>query len=221
MVRQSFSEQLAELQNMLLQMGEQVDTAIERALEALSSQDTDLAHQVIAGDEPINKAHRDIEERSLVLIATQQPTAGDLRTIIAISNIATELERIGDYAEGVARITLRIANQPLVKPLSDIPRMVQLDRELLKGQLEAFVQRDAARAEELAGRDDEVDAIYDQVYNELLFFMVSDPRTITRATHLLWVAHDLERIADRTTNIGERTVYLVTGEVKELNLKPQ
>lgn len=219
MARQSFSEQLENLEQDLLRMGELVDEAIVRCTRALSEQDVELAQQVVADDEMINQAQRDIEEKCLVLIATQQPLATDLRRIMSISNIATELERMGDYAKGTAQITIKIADQPLLKPLIDIPRMAEKGRELLRGQLDAFIRRDAVTAELLSAEDDEVDGLYDQIYHELMFFMVSDPRTITRATYLLWVAHDMERISDRTTNIAEQTVYLVTGIVKELNLK--
>jgi len=219
MPRESFSERLQRLENKLLDMGAMVDATIERGVRSLAEQDTELAQRVIAEDERVNRAQRDIEEECLVLIATQQPLAGDLRTIIAIAYIANDLERMGDHAKGNAEIALRIAHEPLLKPLIDIPRMIQIDRELLKGQLEAFINRDGATAEKLAARDDELDGLYDQIFRELLFFMITDPRNITRATYLLWVAHNLERIGDRTTNIAERTVYLVSGVVKELNPK--
>lgn len=221
MVRQSFGEQLKDLEQDILRMGELVDKAIVRSVRGLSEQDVELARQVIADDAMVNQAQRDIEEKCVILIATQQPLASDLRTIMSISNIATELERMGDYAKGTAQIAVKTADQPLLKPLIDLPRMAEKGRELLRGQLDAFIRRDAETAELLSAEDDEVDGLYDQVYHELMFFMVSDPRTITRATYLLWVAHDMERISDRTTNIAEQTVYLVTGEVKELNVKPE
>jgi phosphate transport system protein len=172
---------------------------------------------LIDDDALINQAQRGIEEKCLVLIATQQPMASDLRVIASVSSIATDLERMGDHAEGIGKITLMLADQPLLKPLIDIPRMAERGRSMLRQQLEAFVHRDVEMARNSATGDEEVDALYDQIYRELLVFMMSDPRTISRATHLLWVAHNLERIADRTTNIGERVVFLVTGEVEELN----
>jgi phosphate transport system protein len=217
MPRETFEGQLRELQDDLLAMGTLVDRAIERSIRALADRDIKLAQDIIDDDALINQAQREIEEKCLVLIATQQPMASDLRVIASVSSIATELERMGDHAEGIGKITLLVADQPLLKPLIDIPRMAEKGRSMLRQQLEAFVRRDAKMARSLATGDEEVDALYDQVYRELLVFMMSDPHTISRATHLLWVAHNLERIADRTTNIGERVVFLVTGEVEELN----
>jgi phosphate transport system protein len=151
------------------------------------------------------------------LVATQAPLARDLRYIFAIMHIATELERMADYADGIAKLTLRIVDEPLLKPLIDIPRMADIGRELLAAALDAFIEQDAAQARQVAGRDDEVDQLYEQVYRELLTFMIADPRTVPRATHMLWVAHNLERIADRVTNICERTIFAVTGEIEEMN----
>jgi phosphate transport system protein len=218
MPRETFDEQIGALQEDLLALGDLVDQAIERSIQSLANADLELAQKIIDEDVLINQAQRDLEERCLVLIATQQPLASDLRIIIAVSNIAIELERMGDYAKGIAKITLMIGDQPLLKPLIDVPRMAEKGRQLLHQQLDAFIRRDPDAARRLGVEDDEVDALYDQVYRELLFFMTQDPKTITRATHLLWVAHNLERIADRTTNIGERVVFLVTGQVEELNL---
>ena len=217
MTRQTFDEQLARTRDDLLAMGDMVEEAINKAVQALINQDVDLAQQVIDNDEQINLALRNIQENCEVLIATQQPMATDLRFILAIYNIANELERTGDYAEGIARIAIRLADQPMLKPYIDIPRMTQKGCELLRGQLQAFVNRDMEAARALAQGDDEIDALYDQVYRELLFLMVQDPKIITQATHLLWVTHNLERIGDRTTNLGEQVVYLITGQVEELN----
>ena len=217
MPRETLDEQLNSLQKDLLAMGDLVDRAIERSIQALANRDLALAEKIIQEDETINRAQRDLDEKCLVLLATQQPLASDLRAIIAVSNIATELERIGDYAKGIAKITIMMGDQPLLKPLIDVPRMAEKGRQLLRQQLEAFINRDAEAARRLAAEDDIVDGLYDQVYRELMFFMMQDPKTIGRATHLLWVAHNLERIADRTTNIGERVVFLVTGQVEELN----
>jgi len=217
MPRETFDEQIGELQKELLAMGDLVDKAIERSIQALANRDLELAQQIIDEDRLINQAQSDLEKRCLVLIATQQPLASDLRVIIAVSSIAVELERMGDYAKGIAKITLMIGDQPPLKPLIDIPRMAEKGRQLLHQQLDAFIRRDPDMARRLGAEDDEVDALYDQVYRELMFFMMQDPKTIARATYLLWVAHNLERIADRTTNIGERVVFLVTGQVEELN----
>ena len=198
-------------------MSEMVDHAIMKSVQALADRDRTLARQLIEDDELINQAERDLKERCLVLIATQQPMASDLRVILAIFSIASELERMADHAEGIAKITLRLADQPLLKPLIDIPKMVKESRRLLKLQLQAFVGRNADQARELSLQDDRVDELYNLVYRELLGIMMDRPDTIRRATYLLWVAHNLERISDRTTNIGEQVVFLTTGRVEELN----
>lgn len=217
MPRDNLEQRLQHLLRQLLSMGELVDNAIARSVNALVSRDAEEARRVIADDVAVNRAQRDIEEQCIVLLATQQPMARDLRTILAVLNAAVELERVGDYAEGIAKITLRLLEEPPLKPLIDIPRMAELARALLRDALQALVRADAAMARETAERDDEVDALTDQVYRELLTFMINDPRTITRATHLIWVSHNLERAADRATNITERVVQLATGEIEELN----
>ncbi len=217
MARETFDDQLRRLQDELLAMGEMVDQAIERSVYALAQRDVALANEVIAGDEQINHKQRDIEEKALVLIATQQPLASDLRAIFSVASIANDLERMSDHAKGIAVIFLRMSDQPLLKPLIDIPRMAEKDRYMLREQLRAFVARDATRAKQLAAEDEELNRLYDQIYRELLTFMMEDPRTISRATYLLWIAHNLERIGDRTTNIAERTVFLLTSEIEELN----
>jgi phosphate transport system protein len=217
MVRQAFEEQIRELLDDLLAMGQMVSDSIDRSVQALALQDEDLARQVIAYDDEINATQNSIDEKCLVLIATQQPMASDLRTILAISNIASELERIGDYTEGIGRLAEKLAAQPLLKPLIDIPRMAERGREMLLSSLEAFAQQDVEAARKLGDADDLVDALYDQVFRELLVYMMEDPRTITQATYLLWVAHNLERIADRTTNIAERVIFTDSGQVVDLN----
>lgn len=217
MPRETFDEHLGRTRDDLLAMGDMVDVAIEKAVRALIERDVKLAQQVVDDDERINQALRGIQQNCEVLIATQQPLARDLRFIIAMFNIANELERIGDYAEGIASLAVRLADELPLKPYIDIPRMTERARDLLRGQLQAFVNGDVQAARNLACQDDEIDALYNQVYRELLLFMVQDPKTINRATHLLWVSHNLERIGDRTTNLGEQVVYLVTGQVEELN----
>jgi phosphate transport system protein len=217
MPRENLEQQLQSLGRQLMVMGELVDVAVDRAVKSLSSRNAEEARAVIADDVKINRAQRDIEEQCIVLLATQQPMARDLRLIIALLNVAVELERIGDYAEGIAKIALRLLEEPPLKPLLDIPRMSELARQLIHDALDAFVRRDATRARQVAEGDDEVDALTDQVYRELLTFMINDPKTITRATYLIWVSHNLERAADRATNIAERVVQLATGEIEELN----
>lgn len=216
-MRAIFDEQIEELLEDLLAMGQMVADSIDRAIEALVRQDSDLASQVIDYDDEINETQHDIDEKCLVLIATQGPMAGDLRAILSVSNIAAELERIGDYTEGIARLAVKLAGQPLIKPLIDIPRMAEESRRMLLAALEAFAREDAKEAWEIGRADDVVDALYDQVYRELLVYMMEDPRTIMQATYLLWVAHNLERIADRTTNIAERVIFMDSGEIVDLN----
>jgi phosphate transport system protein len=218
MPREAFDEQLKELEQELLEMGELVDRAIDRSVQALADRDIDLSRQVIKDDDAINDVQHDIEERCLVLIATQQPLASDLRVIFAVANIATELERMADHAKGIGQIGVMMGPREPLKPLIDIPRMAQKARWLLETELEAFVKRDVELARSLGDEDDEIDRLYDQVFRELLIFMMDDPRTITRATYLLWTAHNLERIGDRAINIGERVVFMVTGKVEEHNV---
>ena len=190
--------------------------AILRSIEALKNRDLDLAHQIIADDQKINHKRFEIEEKCIELIATQQPMASDLRTIVAVLNIVSEVERIGDYAEGIAKITIMIGDEPPLKPLIDIPRMAEQTVDMLRRSLDAFVNRDAEVARKISAEDDVVDHLYDQVFRELLTFMAEDPKTITRATRLIWVAHNLERSADRVTNICERVVFMVTGKMEEI-----
>lgn len=217
MTRETFDEQLKALEQDVLDMGRRVDQAIDLSIEALAKRDIELSRRVIREDEAINQAQHDIEEHCLVLIATQQPLARDLRVIFAIANIATELERMADHAKGIGEVGVMMGPREPLKPLVDIPRMAAKARWLLEQELEAFVNRDVELARSLGREDDEVDGLYDQVFRELLIFMMDDPRTISRATYLLWVAHNLERIADRAINIGERVVFLVRGEVEEHN----
>jgi phosphate transport system protein len=217
MVRKAFQEQIRELLEDLLEMGQMVADSIDRSVQALAEQNEALAQEVIDFDDEINAVQHDIDEKCLVLIATQQPMASDLRAILAVSNIAAELERIGDYTEGIGRLALKLAGQPLLKPLIDIPRMAEEGRKMLMSSLEAFARQDVAAAQQVGAQDDTVDALYDQVYRELLVFMMQDPRTITQATYLLWVAHNLERIADRTTNIAERVIFMDSGRIVDLN----
>ena len=219
MTRVAFVQSLQELQDGVITLGSMVEKAIGRAIESLKNQDVELAQKVIDGDAQINDARWELEDAAVQVMATQAPMASDLRRIAAVMHIATELERMADHAEGIAVLTLRTADEPLLKPLVDIPRMGDTARELLLEALDAYVESDAERARQIARRDDEVDRLYEQVYRELLTFMISDPRTITRATHLLWVAHNVERIADRVTNICERTIFVVTGRIEEMNKK--
>ncbi|TAK21825.1 MAG: phosphate signaling complex protein PhoU [Chloroflexota bacterium] len=214
--REAYRRDLQALHDQVLVLGSMVDAATERAIDSLSRLDFGLARQVVEDDRAINKKRFETEEQAIRLIALQQPMASDLRTIIAALNIIVDLERIGDYAVGTARICLRHQDLDLLKPLVDIPRMASIAREMLRASLDAFVVRDTEAATRIAARDDEVDVLYDQIYRELLTYMLNDPRTIDRATWLLWVAHNVERTADRVTNICERIVYEATGRLGEI-----
>jgi phosphate transport system protein len=193
-----------------------VDKALGNSVAALKKRELKQAQEVIDNDRKINHKRYEIEESCVELIATQQPMASDLRTIISVLSIVSDLERIGDHAEGIAKIVIMIGDEPTLKPLIDIPRMVEKTREMLRQSLDAFVNRDEGSARQVIQEDDEVDQLYDQVFRELLTFMVEDPKTITRATRLVWVAHNLERSADRVTNICERVVFTVTGKIEEM-----
>ncbi len=218
MARVLYERELAEIEEDMLVMAGMVGRAIDRSIEALKNRDVDLAHQVVLDDVEINRKRYETEEKCLELIATQQPIAGDLRSIVAILHVIVDLERMGDHAEGTAKVAIMLADEPPLKPYIDIPRMASIAREMLEQSLVAFRTRDINLARQVSNRDDEVDALYDQVYRELIVYMINDPRTIERATHVTWIAHNLERIADRVTNICERVIYMVSGRMEELNV---
>lgn len=215
--RTVFTNDLRELLNEVMILGSMVERAIDEAIVALRDQDVDRARAVISGDDEINRRRWQLEEESLRLMALQAPMAGDLRRIAAVMHVATDLERMADHAEGISHLVIRTADEPLLKPLLDIPRMATIARKMLLDAVEAFVEDDAVAARAIAERDDEVDLLYDQIYHELLTYMLADPMTISRATHLLWAAHNIERVGDRVTNICERVVFVVTGSIEELN----
>jgi len=218
MTRAMLEQHLASLTDGVLELGSMVEQAIHRSVDALRRRDVAEAQRLIEEDDRIDAKRFELEERVVEIIATQQPMAQDLRTILALLHITVELERMGDYAEGIAKINVMMGEEPLLKPLIDIPRMAGKAAEMLRRSLDALVRRDVEEAYHICAEDDEVDALYDQVYRELLTFMIQDPRTINRATWLLWVAHDLERIADRATNIAERVIFLVTGKMAEVDV---
>jgi phosphate transport system protein len=217
MTRTSFDQSLKALQQDILHMGSLVEVAIAQAVEALAKQDIELAQKVIDGDALIDDLEDKIDALCLRLIATQQPMAKDLRRISAGLKIITDLERMADYAEDIAKVAKKIAHQPLIKPLIDIPRMAHLAQKMVKEALDAYVKENAELAYQMAKDDDQVDSLHNQVFRELLVYMMEDPKTISQATYLLFVSRYLERIADHATNIGEDVIYLVTGERKELN----
>jgi phosphate transport system protein len=218
--RSGFHRELERLQDEVLVLGSMVEKAITRSVEALRSRDTATARVLEAEDVLINRKRFEIEEATLLQIATQQPMASDLRRLAAMLHIVTDLERMGDYAAGIAHICVEIGEQAHIKPLIDIPRMADKAVSMLRRSLDSFIERDVAAAEAIAAEDDEVDALYQQVYRELLTIMLANPRTIDQATRLLWVAHNLERVADRVQNICERVVFVVTGRMHELSRGP-
>jgi len=218
MPREGFHRRIKELEHEVLEMGEMVFDAIHRSVEALRNLDAETARQVVANDAQVDRKRWQLEDRCVDLIATQQPVASDLREIIATLSIVRDLERIGDYAEGIGKIVLMHGDEPLVKPLTHLPVMADKAVGMLRRSLEAFVQRDAKAARLICDEDDAVDKLYDQAYHDLIGYMIKDPSVITRATYLIWAAHNIERIADRATNIAESVVYLVTGTPTELNV---
>ena len=215
--RTNFHRELQRLQDEVLVLGSMVEKATLRAVDALRDRDLPAAHAIEAEGTLLNRKRFEIEEAALLLMATQQPMASDLRRLAAIVHIVTDLERMGDYAAGIARICILIGDEPLIKPLIDIPRMAEKAASMLRRSLDALVDQDVAAAEAIAHEDDEVDALYQQVYRELLTIMLANPRTIDQATHLLWVAHNLERVADRVQNICERVVFVLTGRMQEFS----
>ncbi len=217
MTRQTFDQELHRLQDDVVALGSRVEQALVQSVEALKRRDFPGSRRLIAQDRDINQTRFAIEEEVLTLIATQQPMARDMRFLAAILEIITELERIGDYAKGIARINLMIGEQPLIKPLMDLPVMAEKARFMLHRALEAFVLRDVQLAQALPIMDDEIDALYNQVYRELISFIMEDPHTIEQANYLLWAAHNLERTGDRVINLCERVVFAVTGELIELD----
>lgn len=215
-IRTQFHREMREIQQDVLVMGNMVEKAILRSVDALKDRDLDAAQQIIDADIDINTKRYDIEAKCIHIIATQQPMASDLRVIMSVVNVITELERIGDHAEGIARIVVMTGDEPPLKPLIDLPRMAEKTADMLHRSLDAFINRDTDAARSITAEDDEVDELYTQVFRELLSFMAEDPKTINRATRLIWVAHNLERSADRVTNICERVVFMVTGKVEEI-----
>ncbi|HMV27852.1 MAG TPA: phosphate signaling complex protein PhoU [Anaerolineales bacterium] len=216
MIRKTFESDIQQVKDEVLALGSMVEHAIISSVEALKKRDIKAAEKIIAEDKEINKKRFAIENQLMILIATQQPMAHDLRLLASTMEIISELERMGDYAKGIANINVRMADEKLLKPLIDIPRMAEKGASMLHRALTAFVHEDIETAKSLPIEDDEVDALYNQIYRELMIFVIEDPKNIERANWLLWVAHNLERVADRVTNICERTVFIATGEFGEI-----
>jgi phosphate transport system protein len=217
--RAMLDRELAEINERILRVGSLVDGAIERSMRALARRDMDLARQVSDDDAKVNALRFETEEACLALIARQQPAASDLRAVLAAFSIITDLERMGDHAAGIARTVLHMGDEPLLKPLIDLPRMAETCREMLRLSLQSYVERDAERTGLIVAMDDSVDALYTQIFREILSYMVEDPRTTSRGLYLLFAAHNLERIGDRVTNIIERILFMTSGEMRELNPK--
>jgi phosphate transport system protein len=214
--RSAFDRAFGEAQEDILRLGDLVDHAIANALSCLQNRDRIQAQEVIQDDDAINKLRFKIEEACLALIATQQPAASDLRAVVAAMNIVVDIERMGDYATGIAKTVILMGDEPLLKPLIDIPRMAELAREMLRDDLDAYIRRDASQARDVAKRDDEMDHLYKSIFDELVEIMAKDPNAASRATYLLWTAHNLERMGDRVTNISERIIFITTGDMREL-----
>ena len=215
--RRTFERELQLLQDQVLIMGTMVEEAMMTSIDLLKRRDLEGAKRLIEHDIEINAKRYAIESQTLALIALHQPVARDLRTLAAILEISTELERIGDYAKGIAKINLLIGDRPLLKPLIDIPLMAEKALEMLRRSLDAFVQQDVEAARTIPADDDEVDHLYEQVYNELMTLIRADSANIEQANYLLWAAHNLERAADRVSNICERILFTVTGQLSEFD----
>ena len=216
MVRKTFETEIRQVKDNVLILGSMVEQALLDSVDALKKRDIKAAEKIFTEDKEINRKRFEIENQLMVLIATQQPMARDLRVLASTLEIISELERMGDYAKGISNINLRMGDTPLLKPLIDVPRMANKGVDMLHRALTAFVNEDVEVAQKLPVEDDEVDALYNQIYRELMTFVIADPKTIERANWLLWVAHNLERFADRVTNICERTIFIVTGEMSEI-----
>ncbi len=216
MIRKTFESEIQQVKDEVILLGSMVEHAIIGSVEALKKRDIKAAERIIAEDREINKKRFAIENQLMVLIATQQPMAHDLRLLASTMEIISELERMGDYAKGIANINIRMGEEALLKPLIDIPRMAQKGTDMLHRALSAFINEDVEAAKSIPVEDDEVDALYNQIYHELMLIIIQDPRSIERANWLLWVGHNLERVADRVTNICERTVFIATGEFGEI-----
>jgi len=217
MTRLLLDRELQNLQDQMLSLASRVESALIESVESLKQRDISRSERIIAEDRLINKKRYEIEQACLVAIATQQPLASDLRILAAVLDITSELERIGDYAKGIAKINIMIGEQPLLKPLIDVPLMAEKARDMLHRSLDAFIRRDIALAKAVPLDDDEVDHLYNLVYEELMSYVARDIGSIEQANYLLWVAHNLERAADRVTNICERVIFTVTGEFIEMD----
>jgi len=214
--RARYDQNYAAIEGDILKMGSLVQDAIRNSIESLKQRDTNMAQEVIDRDLRINELRFKIEEACMTLIATQQPAAGDLRAVVAAMNIVVDMERMADHASGIAKTVIRMGDEPLLKPLIDLPKMADIARDMLSDSLDAFINRDAAAAKAIAPRDVEMDVLYKAIFDELVEIMAHKPGSVERATYLLWCAHNLERIGDRAINIVERVIFMTTGDMREL-----
>jgi phosphate transport system protein len=217
MARETFTYEIQRLEADTLSLGHFVQKAIVESVEALKKRDIALSRRIIQQDRSVNTRQYDLESECMALIATQQPAAGDLRTLGAIIAIASELERIHDYAKGIGKISLLIGSDPLIKPLIDLPRMAFMTQGMLHRAMLAFSRRDIQMARTIPQEDDAVDNLYNQIYREVFTYILAEPQNLEQGNYLLWAAHNLERTADRVTNICERVVYAITGQMVELD----
>ena len=218
MNEKTLKKRLKEIQDNVVMLADMVNVAIRCSVEALKNRDLALAQRIVADDLKINHKRFEIEEECILLLKTERLTESDLRLVVAVFNIIVDLERIGDHAEGIAKIAVMLGRKPPLKPLIDIPRMAEKASDMLQRSIQAFISRNVEAARGIPCEDDEVDALYDQVYRELLVIMLGRATAISQATYLIWVAHNLERIADRVTNICERVVFMVTGKMETVEV---
>jgi phosphate transport system protein len=219
MLRKTFENEIQHLKDEIILMGSMVEQSLLDSVAALKKRDVEASREIVQRDNVVNEKRFHLENEVMIIIATQQPMARDLRVLASILEVISELERMGDYAKGIGVINVRMADEALLKPLVDIPRMAEIGTSMLHRALAAFVNEDIETARVLPQEDDMVDALYTQVYRELMTYIMADPKNIERANWLLWVAHNLERFADRVTNICERTIFIVTGELTEIGSK--
>jgi phosphate transport system protein len=218
MTREVFEKKLREMQDDVLIMGSMVEKAVQRSMDALRTRDLALSNAVVGDDIAINKKRYELEEKCIHTIALQAPMAADLRIVVSILFISNELERMADHAEGIARINLMLGDEPLSGPIGDIMLMGDKAVDMLRRSLTAFVERDDALARQICDDDDDVDELYDTSYHALIQEVIRTPQDVERVTYLIWACHNLERIADRVTNICERVIFMVTGQLEEINV---
>lgn len=217
MVREHFTHQIEEIKRKVLRMGSMVENIINIAVTALKEQNAEMAKKVYIEDDEIDAMELEIEEQCMRLLALQQPIAKDLRTITTALKIITDIERMGDHAVNIAKIVIEIGKEPLIKPLVDIPKMADMAQEMVRLSLDAFVKEDKALARKVAEMDEEVDKIYEEILKDVLELITAKKDTIRQGTKLLFIGRYLERIADHTTNVCERTIYMITGKLEEIN----